>query len=160
MSDAILEIEGLTKRFGTMVANDGVDLRVRPGEVVGLLGHNGAGKTTLISQVVGLLRPDSGSIRVVGVDAVANAATARRCVALQSQAQAPLDGMTPGQAIEIAGQLRGMSRIAARAAVESLADELDIRDWIKRRALPDGRGSPAGCGASPRSRWPPWPRCR
>lgn len=144
MSDAILEIEGLTKRFGTMVANDGVDLRVRPGEVVGLLGHNGAGKTTLISQVVGLLRPDSGSIRVVGVDAVANAATARRCVALQSQAQAPLDGMTPGQAIEIAGQLRGMSRTAARAAVESLADELDIRDWIKRRALPDGRGISGG----------------
>ncbi|WP_097869298.1 ABC transporter ATP-binding protein [Streptomyces sp. rh34] len=144
MSDAILEIEGLTRRFGTIVANDGVDLRVRPGEVVGLLGHNGAGKTTLISQVVGLLRPDSGSIRVVGVDAVADPATARRCVALQSQAQAPLDGMTPAQAIEIAGQLRGMSRSAAREAVTSLADELDIRDWIKRRALPDGRGISGG----------------
>jgi ABC-2 type transport system ATP-binding protein len=131
MTDTILEITGLTKRFGPVVASDGVDLRVRPGEVVGLLGHNGAGKTTLVSQVVGL-------------DAVADPATARRCVALQSQAQAPLDGMTPGQAIEIAARLRGLSRADARARTEALADELDIRDWIKRRALPDGRGISGG----------------
>lgn len=72
MSDVVLEVDGLTRRFGDVVANDQVDLRVRAGEVVGLLGHNGAGKTTLVSQVVGLLRPDSGSIRVAGVDAVAH----------------------------------------------------------------------------------------
>ena len=118
MSDVVLEVDGLTRRFGDVVANDRVDLRVRAGEVVGLLGHNGAGKTTLVSQVVGLLRPDSGSIRVAGVDAVAHPATVRRCVALQAQAQAPLDGLTPKSAIEIAGELRGMSRTDARAAAE------------------------------------------
>lgn len=144
MSDVVLEVDSLTRRFGDVVANDRVDLRVRAGEVVGLLGHNGAGKTTLVSQVVGLLRPDSGSIRVAGVDAVAHPATVRRCVALQAQAQAPLDGLTPKSAIEIAGELRGMSRADARAAAERLADELDIREWFKRRALPEGGGLSGG----------------
>ncbi|MGC9376947.1 ABC transporter ATP-binding protein [Streptomyces sp. MH13] len=144
MTDAVLEVRGLTRRFGPVVANDGVDLRVRAGEVVGLLGHNGAGKTTLVSQIVGLLKPDSGSIRVAGVDAVADPATARRCVALQAQSQAPIDGLTPRGAIEIAGRLRGMSRTAASAAARTLADELDIHEWLDRRALPDGRGLSGG----------------
>ncbi|MEV0590381.1 ABC transporter ATP-binding protein [Nonomuraea cavernae] len=144
MSGTVLEVEGLTRRFGSVVANEQVRLRVRAGEVVGLLGHNGAGKTTLVSQVVGLLRPDSGSIRVADVNAIADPATARRCVALQAQAQAPIDGLTPRAAIEIAGRLRGMSATDARAAARTLADELDIREWFDRRATPDGGGLSGG----------------
>jgi ABC-2 type transport system ATP-binding protein len=144
VADAVLEVEDLTRRFGSVVANDQVGLQVRPGEVVGLLGHNGAGKTTLVSQVVGLLRPDAGSIRVAGVDAVADPATARRSVALQPQAQAPLDGLTPRMAIEIAGRLRGMSQMQARVAAHALADELDIHEWFDRRATPDGGGLSGG----------------
>ncbi|QFG24148.1 ATP-binding cassette domain-containing protein [Actinomadura sp. WMMB 499] len=136
--DAVLEIDGLTRRFGPVVANDGIGLRVRAGEVVGLLGHNGAGKTTLVSQLVGLLKPDAGTIRVAGADAVADPAAARRRVALQAQAQAPLDGLTPRTAIEIAGRLRGLSRTGARAAADALADELDIGEWFDRRAVPGG----------------------
>ncbi|TFI32069.1 ATP-binding cassette domain-containing protein, partial [Micrococcus endophyticus] len=56
----------LTKTYGTTRANDEVDLTVRPGEVVGLLGHNGAGKTTLVSQAAGLVRPDVGTLHVAG----------------------------------------------------------------------------------------------
>ncbi|WP_241474726.1 ATP-binding cassette domain-containing protein [Nocardiopsis xinjiangensis] len=144
MGDAILEVEDVTRRFGPVRANDAVSLQARPGEVVGLLGHNGAGKTTLVSQLVGLLRPDSGSIRVVGVDADEHPATVRRCVGLQAQAQAPLDGLTPREAIEIAGRLRGMSRVAAREAAERMADELDIGEWFHRRAGPDGGGISGG----------------
>ncbi|MFI0349224.1 ABC transporter ATP-binding protein [Actinomadura sp. 9N407] len=144
MSGAVLEIEGLTRRFGSVHANERVSLRVRAGEVVGLLGHNGAGKTTLVSQVVGLLRPDGGSIRVAGVDAVADPATARRCVALQAQTQAPMDGLTPRAAIEIAGRLRGMSRADARAAAQAMAAALDIGEWFDRRATPDGGGLSGG----------------
>lgn len=143
-SPPVLEVAGLTRRFGSVVANDGVDLTVHAGEVVGLLGHNGAGKTTVISQVVGLLRPDAGVIRVAGVDAVRDPAAARRCVALQSQSQAPLDGLTPRTAIEIAGRLRGLSRSAARDAAERVADELDIRSWFERRATPEGGGLSGG----------------
>ncbi len=144
MVDRVLEVEGLTRKFGSVVANEQVGLRVRPGEVVGLLGHNGAGKTTLVSQVVGLLRPDGGTIRVADVDAVADPGTARRCVALQAQAQAPLDGLTPRMAIEIAARLRGMSRVRATAAARAVAEELDITEWFNRRATPDGGGLSGG----------------
>ncbi len=144
MSDVVLEVENLTRRFGPVIANDGVDLRVRAGEVVGLLGHNGAGKTTLVSQIVGLLKPDAGAIRVAGVDAVADPATARRCVALQTQSQAPMDGLTPRTAIEVAGRLRGMSKAAVAAAARTLAEDLDLHEWLDRRALPDGRGLSGG----------------
>lgn len=144
MNGVVLEVDGLTRRFGSVIANDGIGLQVRAGEVVGLLGHNGAGKTTLVSQVVGLLRPHGGSIEVAGVDAVSDPATARRCVALQPQAQAPLDGLTPKTAIEIAGRLRGMSRADARGAARDMADELDIGEWFDRRATPDGGGLSGG----------------
>ncbi|MDP3952293.1 ABC transporter ATP-binding protein [Microbacterium sp.] len=142
--NTVLEVSGLTRRFATIVANDGIDLRVQAGEVVGLLGHNGAGKTTLVSQIVGLLRPHGGTIRVAGVDAIAAPATARRCVALQPQAQAPLDGLTPRTAIEIAGRLRGLTRADARRSALALADELDIGEWFDRRATPDGGGISGG----------------
>ena len=143
MHDA-LAISGLTRRFGSVAANDGISLRGRPGEVVGLLGHNGAGKTTLVSQLVGLLRPDAGTIHVGTVDAVTHPAAARRRVALQSQAQAPVDGLTPRSAIEIACRLRGLSKSESRSAAEALCEELDIGTWIDRRALPEGAGLSGG----------------
>lgn len=144
MAETLLEVQGLTRRFGAVVANDDVDLQVRPGGVVGLLGHNGAGKTTLVSQVVGLLRPDAGSIRVGDADAVADPAAARRHVALQPQAQAPIDGLTPRRAIELAARIRGLSARDARTAAAEVADELDLGPWLDRRALPDGAGISGG----------------
>jgi len=144
MNQDVLQIAGLTRRFGTTVANDGVSLRVRAGEVVGLLGHNGAGKTTLVSQIVGLLRPHAGSIRVNGVDAIADPAAARRQVAMQPQSQAPIDGLTPRVAIEIAGRIRRLSNRDARAAATQLAEELDITPWLDQRALPEGGGLSGG----------------
>ncbi|GAA1486246.1 ABC transporter ATP-binding protein [Brachybacterium fresconis] len=140
----VLRITGLTRRYGQVIANDGISLRVRAGEVVGLLGHNGAGKTTVVSQVVGLLKPGAGDIRVGGTDAVQAPAAARRHVALQPQAQTPIDGLTPRSAIEIAGRLRGLSVRDARAAAIDLAEELDIGPWLDRRALPEGSGLSGG----------------
>lgn len=140
----VLHIAHLTRRFGDVIANDDISLRVRPGEILCLLGHNGAGKTTLVSQIVGLLRPDSGHIRVGTIDAIADPAAARRHVALQPQAQAPIDGLTPRSAIEIAGRLRGLSAREARASATALAEELDIGPWLDQRALPEGRGLSGG----------------
>lgn len=77
MAEPVLEIAGLTKRFGAVTASDGVTLDVRPGEIHALIGPNGAGKSTLIAQITGALRPDAGTIRFRGRDIGALDAPAR-----------------------------------------------------------------------------------
>ncbi|MEW6045255.1 MAG: ABC transporter ATP-binding protein [Bacillota bacterium] len=66
MSEPILQLRGIVKRFPGVVANDGIDLDLYPGEILALLGENGAGKTTLMNVLYGLLQPDAGEIRVRG----------------------------------------------------------------------------------------------
>ncbi len=78
MAEALLSTRGLTKRFGGLVATDGVDLDVAEGSIHALIGPNGAGKTTLIGQLSGEIRPDAGTIRLGGLDITA-APTHRRC---------------------------------------------------------------------------------
>lgn len=144
MSTDVLRVTDLTRRYQRVVANDDISLRVRAGDIVGLLGHNGAGKTTLVSQIVGLLRPDAGRIHLGRTDAVRDPAAARRHVALQPQSQAPIDGLTPRSAIEISGRLRGLSARDSRKAANDLAEELDIGPWLDQRALPEGGGLSGG----------------
>jgi ABC-2 type transport system ATP-binding protein len=134
----LLQIEELTKVYRTSSraretgtrANDGISLAIGEGEVFGLLGHNGAGKTTLVKQVVGLLRPTSGTIRIDGRDMVADPGLARRLCSFQAQAQVPIDGLTPRQAIDLLGQLRGASKADARRRRERLVETLDLGEWL------------------------------
>lgn len=67
MSAPLIEIDGVHKRFGEIIAVAGVSLGIRRGEIVGVIGHNGAGKSTLFKMVLGLAAPDAGAIRVAGV---------------------------------------------------------------------------------------------
>jgi branched-chain amino acid transport system ATP-binding protein len=71
MTDALLQIEGLSKRFGGIVASDAITLNVPRGELHAIIGPNGAGKTTLIAQLTGQLLPDSGRVRFAGEDITA-----------------------------------------------------------------------------------------
>ena len=127
----LLEIEGVTKRYGRgeSPANDGVSLAVESGQVYGLLGHNGAGKTTLVNQIVGLLKPDSGSIRISGRDVVADPGSARRACSIQPQAQVPIHGLTPRQAIETLGRLRGGKGPLVHARADHLIETLALTEW-------------------------------
>jgi ABC-2 type transport system ATP-binding protein len=133
----LLEIEGVTKTYRSRVrrgpgtrANDEITLAVDAGQVFGLLGHNGAGKTTLVNQVVGLLLPDAGSIVVAGRDAIADPGYARRVCSLQPQAQLPIDGLTPRQAIELVGRLRGGRATDVRARRDRLVESLALSEWM------------------------------
>jgi ABC-2 type transport system ATP-binding protein len=78
---AAIRIQQVSKSFGNVQALDQVDLDIQPGEFFGLLGPNGAGKTTLISALAGLVRPDAGSLRVMGHDVQADYRAARRLLA-------------------------------------------------------------------------------
>jgi ABC-2 type transport system ATP-binding protein len=127
----LLEIEHLTKVYRTGArANDGIDLAIDSGEVFGLLGHNGAGKTTLVNQVIGLLKPTAGSIRIDGRDMIADPGLARRLCSFQAQSQVPIDGLTPRQAIELLGQLRGAAAAAVRRRRVRLVEALDLGEWL------------------------------
>ena len=77
MNNPLLEVRGLTKSFGALLASDSVDLEVREGETHAVIGPNGAGKTTLIAQLAGYLRPDRGRVRFAGEDVTALSAPAR-----------------------------------------------------------------------------------
>jgi ABC-2 type transport system ATP-binding protein len=136
----VLSVEHVSKTYrGGVLANDDVTLEVAAGEVFGLLGPNGAGKTTLVNQVLALLVPDAGSIRIDDVDVVARPADARRLCSFQPQAAAPVDGLTARQAIEIVGAIRGGARAHLRARSSELLESLDLGE-IANRAVPMSGG--------------------
>ena len=136
----VLSVEHLSKTYrGGVLANDDVTLDVAAGEVFGLLGPNGAGKTTLVNQVLALLVPDHGSIRIDDVDVVARPSEARRLCSFQPQAAAPVDGLTARQAIEIVGAIRGGERARIRQRSVELLESLDLGD-IANRPVPMSGG--------------------
>ena len=107
-------------------ANDGIDLDVRRGELFGILGPNGAGKTTLVRQLTGLLRPDSGSIDLLGHDLVRHPDRAARLIGYLGQESTALDELTVSLAAETTGRLRGLDAAAARAARDGVLAELEL----------------------------------
>lgn len=130
----VLDIEGLRKSYGDLVAVDGLTLRVAPGEIVGLLGPNGAGKTTTVSIVCGLRRADGGTVHVMGVDAQAHPERARRHIGLAPQDLGVYPVDTVSQNLRLFGELCGLRGAALRAEVEVIAAALRLDQLLGRRA--------------------------
>ncbi len=129
-----LDVQDVVKAFGRrrIRANDGLSLTARPGEIVGVLGPNGAGKTTLVRQVLGLVKPDAGSIRIDGVDIVDEPAAAKRLCSYEPQTPLPMTGLKPRRAIELTARLRGVERREARRRAADLLERLDLGEIANR----------------------------
>ena len=131
MVESVIEIEGLSKRFGDVVAVDRLSFAIRPGAVTALLGGNGAGKTTTLGMILGLVTPSEGRIRVLGVDMLKTpqAALARMNF---SSPYVDLPGrLTVEQILRTYGRLYGVRDIGGR--IEALAEDLDLKALLKRR---------------------------
>lgn len=129
---ALLQVEDLSKRYGSVLANDHVSLSVDSGEVFGLLGPNGAGKSTLVRQIIGLVRPTAGGMRLGGVDIVADPRFAKGHCSFQPQAPVAIAGLTARQAISLAGRLRGNDRSTVATAASELLERLRLEPWADR----------------------------
>ncbi len=120
---------GLTKRFGDLLAVDGIDLHVATGTVLALLGPNGAGKTTTVRLLATLSVPTSGSATVCGYDVVREADAVRSVISLTGQFAALEDNLTARENLMLVSRLRGYGKPAATRVVDRLIDRLDIGEF-------------------------------
>lgn len=129
----VIAIDHVTKTYKsrgrTTVANDDVSMRVDEGEVFGLFGHNGAGKTTIVNQLLGLTKPDSGSIVIAGEDIVKERSRGRYLCSVQPQSKTPLGELTPRAVTRLMGKLRGASDREVDERTTELFEQLDIMEW-------------------------------
>ncbi len=129
----MIEMEGLTKRFGDLVAVDGVTLNVYDGEVLALLGPNGAGKTTTVRMLAAILRPTAGRARVAGYDVVAQAREVRRNVGVLTEAPGLYTRMTGREYLDFFARLRGLSAAERAERIAHLADWFEMTGVLDRR---------------------------
>ncbi|MFG2024414.1 ABC transporter ATP-binding protein [Streptomyces sp. NPDC048825] len=142
--DVVCAVRDLTKTYpavrgrrgapGTpeVRATDGVRIDIRRGEIFGLLGPNGAGKSTLVRQLTGLMRPDRGSVEILGHDVVRHPERAARILAYLGQESTALDELTVSLAAETTGRLRGLDVRSARAERDTVLEELGLTALASR----------------------------
>ena len=131
--NAIL-VEGLAKRFGDVVALDGIDFQVPAGSVFGLLGPNGAGKTTAIRILTTILRPDGGRAELLGLDVVREAEEVRYRIGLAGQYAAIDPNLTGRENLQLTGRLAQLPTADARTRAGELLERFQLTDAGDRPA--------------------------
>jgi ABC-2 type transport system ATP-binding protein len=129
--DAIV-VEGLRKRYGDVQALDGATFGVREGEIFALLGPNGAGKSTTVRILVTLTRPDAGTARVAGHDAVGDAGAVRRLIGYVPQESGVDRRATGRENLQLQGRVYGMKRADLRRRIDELLEIVGITDAADR----------------------------
>ena len=122
----MIEINGLTKRYGEFTAVRDLSFVVRPGEVMGLVGPNGAGKTTTLRCATGIIPPTAGTLRVAGIDLAADPVAAKRQLAFFPDEPRLFDHLTVRQHLAFSAKIYGISQHEPRAA--ALLAELELTD--------------------------------
>jgi ABC-2 type transport system ATP-binding protein len=131
-AEPALRIRGLTKRFDRL-AVDTLDLTVRSGEFYALLGPNGAGKTTTLRMVAGLLRPDAGSVSVLGIDALREPVAAKQIMAWVSDEPMIYDKLTPLEYLAFVAGLWGIDPAVAETSARDLLISLGLEPHLHER---------------------------
>lgn len=131
----MIEARNLRKTFnrGKVVAVDDVSFTARDGEITGLLGPNGAGKTTTLRMLYTLLKPDSGSMRIDGVDPLEEPIQVKHKLGVVPDSRGLYDRLTARENIRYYGQLQGLSKQRIRDRIEALSDVLDMGAFIDRK---------------------------
>jgi daunorubicin resistance ABC transporter ATP-binding subunit len=132
MVDNAVVVEGLRKRFGDVVALDGIDFEVGHGTVFGLLGPNGAGKTTAVRVLATVLRPDAGRGEVLGHDVVRDAEAVRRRIGLAGQNAAVDPNLTGRENLRMVGILGQMPRADVMPRASELLERFDLSSAADR----------------------------
>ncbi|MGQ9593499.1 MAG: ABC transporter ATP-binding protein [Anaerolineae bacterium] len=140
MSDLVVETKGLTKRYGTVVAVDSLDLSVRRGEVFGLLGPNGAGKTTTILMLLGLTEPTAGTVRVLGLDPVLQPLSVKARVGYMPEQMGFYEELTARQNLFYIARLNGLGRGEAHHRIDEVLERVDLADMADRPVGTFSRG--------------------
>ena len=130
----MLQVENLSKSYGTFRALSGVTFSAQAGEVYGLLGPNGAGKTTLLRILATLLRPDSGTAQVAGYDTQLQGEAVRRSVGMVNGGMGLYDRLSGREILRYFAGLYGMTSIHADARIAELNGSLGLEDMLDTRA--------------------------
>jgi ABC-2 type transport system ATP-binding protein len=126
MVDALLEISGLTKKFGEACALNGLDLQVMPGEIYGLLGPNGAGKTTTLKVTAGLIEPTAGSVSVLGLDSTKDSVRVKAKIGYVAEIPILYESLSPRELLEFEASVRGIEKDSVNHRVSQLADAFEV----------------------------------
>ena len=132
MRDTAIAVEGLTKRYGELVALDGVSFSVPAGTILGLLGPNGAGKTTAVRVLTTIIRPDGGRASVLGYDVVRHADAVRYRIGLAGQYAAVDGNLTGRENLRLIGRLTQLPRQRIAARADELLQRFELADAADR----------------------------
>ena len=135
-----IEVTGVRRAFGSVLAVDHIDLRARPGEVTALVGPNGAGKTTLLLMLATLLAPDSGSIRIAGIDPVTAPREVRAAMGWMPDGFGTWDALTVREVLETVGAAYRLAPEAARVRAGELLELVHLGELADRPARVLSRG--------------------
>jgi ABC-2 type transport system ATP-binding protein len=138
-SEAIVQVQNLTKRFGEVTAVDGISFEIRQGEILGLLGPNGAGKTTTIQMLLGVVTPTSGMIRMFGLSFDHHRETILGQVNFSSTYVSMPQALTVEENLRIVAKLYGMDRVASR--INDIVKRLEMEEFRSKitRRLSSGQ---------------------
>ncbi len=129
-SEPLIEISGLSKQFGSVRALAGLDLRVMPGEIYGLLGPNGTGKTTTIRIITGLIEPTSGWVKVVDFDPVKHSIEVKSRIGYVAENPILYESLSPRDFLEFVVSMRKIDQASANQRITNLASAFDMAQYF------------------------------